>query len=616
MKQFFGYFLIACSIPVLLLIGTEVWKELAKAQHHEQLLEKSIELPEVTSTLPVTLYDANSEIFSEEYTEWKQPLPLNDIPELVKQLFLYSEDEHFYNHIGFDVTAIARAFLTNTSEQSIQQGGSTITQQLVRMRYLSVEKTYERKLMELFYAYELEQMYSKEQILEMYLNEMYFGNQTYGIGAAATYYFGKPLTQLTLAETAFIAAIPNNPTLYDPTEHFDNTKSRQERLIDKLLEHQVISKSEAVTYKSESIKIAVKTKAQKYPSYSTYVLQELKWLIAEQSGYAEKIANTTDKMEKEYMQLELKNYISTILSEGIHVYTALQPEKQIQDEAAINRILSVPELQASATVINNETREIVSIFGGKNYKKLDLHRAFQSPRQPGSAFKPISVYAPYFETTTASKNAIVSGGVYCVGNFCPENYGGGVYGNVTIETAFKNSYNTSALRLFEKIGINTAFSYIDRFKFNSIIDKDRTYAAALGGLTYGVTTLEMADAYSSFIDGFYAPARSIRKVTNLTGETIYSWPRERQEIWSSSTVNTMHDLLNEVTRSGTGEGIYSQSGYIGAKTGTTNQFKDYWVAGLTNDYTAAVWIGYDTPRSMEKIEKAKIHFSIFNAITK
>lgn len=616
MKQVFGYMLILCSIPLLLFLGSEVWKELAKAQQHEQLIEKSIVLPENTvSTLPITLYDANNVIFSEEYTEWSQPLQLDEIPEVVKAIFIFSEDESFYDHIGFDVSAIARAFIANSNEQSIQQGGSTITQQLVRMRYLSVDKTYERKLMELFYAYELEKAYSKEQILEMYLNEMYFSNQVYGIGAAATYYFDRPLEKLTIAEMAFIAAIPNNPSLYDPLQNFGNTKARQERLLDKLAEHQLLTAQETAMHKKQPIELAVKTKIQQYPSYSTYVLQELKWLIGEQTGYNQQITSTTDKMEKEFLQLELQKKIDTLLQQGIHIYTALQPDKQQQDEAAINDILSRSDLQASATVINNETREIVSIFGGKNYQKHDLHRAFQSPRQPGSAFKPISVFAPYFETTTATKNSIVSGAQYCVGNFCPENYGGIWYGNITIARAFQDSINTAAVRLYNTIGVDTAFSYIDRFQFRSIIDKDRSYASALGGLTYGVTSLELADAYSSFIDGFYAPARSIRKVTNLQGETLYIWPREREEIWSASTVNTMRDLLNKVITTGTGKGLSSNSGYLGAKTGTTNQFKDYWVAGLTNDYTAAVWIGYDTPRSMQAIEKQKIHFSIFNAIT-
>lgn len=616
MNQLFGYIVILCSIPLLLLIGNEAWKEIAKAEQHQQLIKQSIELPEVASTLPITLYDADDKIFSEEYTEWSQPLALEEIPEIAKQLFIYSEDEGFYQHIGFDVSAIARALIANTSEQSIQQGGSTITQQLVRMRYLTTDKTYERKLMELFYAYEIEKTYSKDEIFEMYLNEMYFSNQVYGIGAAASYYFNRPLSKLSIAEIAFISAIPNNPSLYDPVLHFENTKNRQERLIDKLTEHGIITTDEAKTYKNEPIELNIKQKVQLYPSYSTFVLQELEWLIAEQTGYREKIAKTSDKMEKEFLQLELKKKTDTILRQGVHVYTALQPNKQQQDETAINRLLPNTGLQASATIIDNETHEVISIFGGKDYKKHDLHRAFQSPRQPGSAFKPISVFAPYFEETSATPYSIVSGGPYCVGNFCPDNYGRIWYNNITLETAFKNSVNTSALRLYNAIGVETAFAYINRFNFKSIIEKDRTSAAALGGLTYGVTSLEMADAYSSFIDGYYTPVHSIRKVTDLTGETLFSWPQNREEIWSASTTKTMRNLLNETVTTGTGKGLYSSTGYIGAKTGTTNDFKDYWIAGLTNDYTAAVWIGYDQPRSMEAIESAKIHFSIFNAITK
>ncbi|MER2115709.1 MAG: biosynthetic peptidoglycan transglycosylase, partial [Solibacillus isronensis] len=249
MKQLFGYIVILCSIPLLLLIGNGAWREIAKAEQYEQLIKKSIELPEVTSTSPITLYDANSKIFSEEYTEWSQPLSLDEVPEIAKQLFIYSEDESFYEHIGFDVSAIARALIANKSEQSIRQGGSTITQQLVRMRYLTTDKTYERKLMELFYAYEIEKSFSKDEIFEMYLNEMYFSNQVYGIGAAATYYFNRPLSKLSIPEIAFISAIPNNPSLYDPVVHFENTKSRQERLIDKLTEHGVLTADEAKTYK-------------------------------------------------------------------------------------------------------------------------------------------------------------------------------------------------------------------------------------------------------------------------------------------------------------------------------------------------------------------------------
>ena len=175
--------------------------------------------------------DRNGRIFAEEYVEWRHPLPLDSIPEFMQQLFLVSEDQGFFEHKGYDVAAIVRAFAVNARSDDMSQGGSTITQQLVRMRFLTTEKTYERKFKELLYAAELEKQSTKEEILEMYLNEMFFGNQVYGIGAAATYYFDRPLDKLNPAEMAFIAAIPNNPSRYDPLRDFEQTKKRQERLL-------------------------------------------------------------------------------------------------------------------------------------------------------------------------------------------------------------------------------------------------------------------------------------------------------------------------------------------------------------------------------------------------
>ncbi|WP_332648967.1 transglycosylase domain-containing protein [Lysinibacillus sp. 54212] len=615
MKQIFGYLLILCAVPLLLWTGKNMWKEFAVAELHETKIESAIQLPEVQSQLPVTLIDGNGHVFSEEYVEWREPLSYENIPEMVKQIFLFSEDTEFYNHIGFDVSAIARAVVANSSEQSVQQGGSTITQQLVRMRYLSEEKTYERKLVELFYAYELEQMYDKKEILEMYLNEMFFGNQVYGIGSAATYYYGKPLAELSVAEAAFIAAIPNNPSLYDPLKNFDKTKERQERLIDTLAQHEVISTEDAESYKAESITLKVKQKIQQYPTYSTYVLHELHSLVAHHEGFEEALNKAKSLEDKNIIEQQLHATVNELLANGIIIHTALDPQKQKKDEANINNILSPYSIQGSAAVIDNTTREIVSIYGGKNYEKYNLHRAYQTPRQPGSSFKPLIVYAPAFENTSFTPGSTISGGRYCVGNFCPENYGGSVYGKVSVSTAFSLSINTSALRLFNAVGVEKAFNYTDRFNFQSIVDGDRTYAASLGGLTYGVTSLEMADAYTSFIDGSYLQARSIRKVTDLDGNTLFAWPQERDVIWSTKTVRYMRNILSNVVQKGTGQGLYSNTAYIGAKTGTTNAYKDFWLAGLTENYTAAVWIGYDEGESMENLEDNKIHFDIFNAIT-
>ena len=268
-------YLVICSIPITIFNWNRSKEEIVTAKTYEEKMEAAISLPQVQTQLPVTLLDHNGNIFSEEYVEWREPLTFDEFPQIVKDIFIYSEDTSFFDHIGFDVSAIARAVMANSSEQSIQQGGSTITQQLVRMRYLTEEKTYERKLIELFYAYELEQMYSKEEILEMYLNEMYFGNQVYGIASAATYYFGRPLQELTIAEIAFIAAIPNNPSLYDPLRNFENTKERQERLIDTLAKNAIVSIAEAENLKAEAIALNVKQKLQQYPAYSTYVLQRI-----------------------------------------------------------------------------------------------------------------------------------------------------------------------------------------------------------------------------------------------------------------------------------------------------------------------------------------------------
>ena len=261
------------------------------------------------------------------------------------------------------------------------------------------------------------------------------------------------------------------------------------------------------------------------------------------------------------------------------------------------------DLQASAVVIDNKTREIVSLYAGKNYKKFEFNRAYQATRQPGSSFKPLIVYAPLFETTNYTPNSLVSGGSICIGNFCPQNYGGAIYGNVSITTAFKHSYNTSAVRLLNTIGIETSFHYLDRFHFRSLVNQDHSYSAALGGLTYGVTALEMADAFSSFIDGSYKRAHSIREVTDLDGNVLYAWPEEKETIWSPHTVQYIRSLLSEVVKSGTGVGLYTNSSYLGAKTGTTNDYRDFWLAGLSNEYTSAVWLGFDQPKSMHYLRR-------------
>lgn len=614
MKQVFGFLIILLAVPALIIVNAEIVVELDNKSTLNEKITNSIELTAPVHSVPVVMKDKDGAIFSEEYVEWRTPLTLGEIPLIAKQIFLESEDNEFYEHRGYDVAAIARAFLMNTSTDHLSQGASTITQQLVRMRFLSTEKTYERKLTELFFASELEKQMTKDEILESYLNEMYFGNRVYGIGGAATYYFSRPLSGLNEAEIAFIAAIPNNPSMYDPVTHFDETKKRQERLLDTLEKNWILSQDEVNEYKELPIDLMIKKKENNAPTYSSFVLGELEELIGTAEGYAKRIDSTDNADAKNDVTAQLKTRVADVLATGIIVNTAYNAHKQTRDEQAVSTLLSPENLQAGAVVIDNGTREIVSVYGGKNYAKSDFHRAYQAVRQPGSAMKPLLVYAPLFESGRISENMPINSGNICIGNYCPKNIGGYIYGYTSIKDAFRHSHNTSAVRLFQGVGIEESFAYMKPFNFRFVTEKDKTYAAALGGFSQGVTPLELAGAYSSFIDGLYVRPYAIRSVKDRAGNTLYEWDKQKTEVWSPRTVETIRRLLQDVVVNGTGKGISYTTAYTGAKTGTTDHYKDLWTAGLSDHYTTAVWIGYDTPLSMEKISEQKIQLRAFSAL--
>lgn len=615
MRKIVGSLIIICSLPLLFFLFDKISTEYQTAKAFEKQFTTNIQLDAPNVSVPTILKDGRNKVFSEEYTQWRKPLKLADIPEFVQKTFIFSEDADFYDHIGFDLTAIVRAFMANNSSGEASQGGSTITQQLVRMRYLSREKTYERKMLEILYAYELERKTTKDEILDMYLNEMYFSNGAYGINGAATYYFNKPISELSRAQMTFISAIPNNPSLYDPLRHFNNTKKRQERLLDKLVEKKALSKNEAEKIKKEKIVLTLKKKKQLYPAYSSYVMNEFRSLIAAKDGYKEQLQSAKTLQERQKINTKLEKRVEKLLNQGLIIETALSPAKQKADTSNINQILTNRgKLQASAVVIDNSNREIVSIYAGKGYKKYDYNRAYQGARQPGSSFKPLIDYAPYFEETNATPYTYVSGAPFCIQNYCPKNYGGQVLGNVTIQQGFRNSYNTVAMRLFDRIGVKKAFSYLKPFQFDSLAKQDHVYSAAIGGLTHGVTTAELADAYTSFIDGSYRPAHTIRSVKDLNGNVLYKWSTKTKQVWSPKTVSNIRFLMSDVVKHGTGVGVHVNAPYVGAKTGTTNDYRDFWLAGLTNRYTSAVWIGYDRPQNMQNLENAKIHHRIFSEI--
>ena len=615
MRPLLGYFIIISIIPLLFLITAAAGKEWNSTSGIPDLLDEKI--PSEAIRLSETSYitDRSGNIISDLTNgEHRILLKDEDIPDFLKNIFIVTEDRLFYEHAGFNAAAAGRAVLINTRDQDASQGGSTITQQLARNLWLSPEKTYNRKAAELLYAIQLERKLEKDQILDLYINAVYFHNGCYGIEAASRFYFSSPAKKLSRAELAFLAAIPNNPSAYNPLVHFDAAKQRQERLLKQLQEEGQITESDFRKLVREKITLRIsKPSPDLFPDYTDYVMHELDALLASGNGLTAGLS-ANDKSAREQAAAQLAEIKEDLLASGAVIHTFLDPGIQRTAREAVSSRLRHSEAEGAAAVIQHHTHELVSLIGGKNYKKNTFHRGFQSYRQPGSAIKPLLVYAPYLEKTHAKLSDPISAGPFCKGSYCPKNYMGSNPGMVTIRKAFAQSYNTPAVRLLDRTGIDTAFRFLKPFHFSKLTKKDRTLAAAAGGFTYGFSPLELTGAFTSFSDGQYRQARSIKKITDQDGNILYDWDESKQQVWSPAAADSVRQLLHEAVVSGTARKAAIPAGYIGGKTGTTNGVKDLWYIGLTEDYTTGIWIGKDSPASLDALVSQAPHLTIWKDI--
>lgn len=581
----------------------------------EQVLHENIDVADIKLSTNSYMYDQNGELISEIYRDANRMyLPFDKIPTIVIDAFVSTEDRRFFDHKGYDPSAMLRAFLVNLKKESIEEGASTVTQQLVRNLYLTNEQTYDRKINEVLYAYKLEQLYSKEEIIELYLNTIFFQNGIYGFEAASQYYFSVPSTDLTLAQVAFLSAIPNNPSHYNPLTNKENTILRQQWILEKMLENNVISAEEYEQARKEPIALTISNKVDKYPDYVTYVLHELTELVSISEGYSRQMQLATTEGKDAIMQ-QVTARVNELLESGITIETHLDPKKQTQAIQAIQKHVPYSDIQGSSVIIHHPTNAIVALTGGKGYKKFDFHRGFQAYRQPGSAIKPLLVYGPYIAEYDIPLQSPINANHFCKNGYCPKNFGGAQYGNVSIETAFKHSYNTPAVRLLDRLGVNTAFSYLEKFDFSQIKDEDYRLPSALGGFTRGMSNVEMTNAYTVFAnDGVFERAYSIKRVKDRNGSVLYEWKNQAIEVWDFHTNEKMKKLLNKVVTEGTGRRANIASNYIGGKTGTTNDIHDIWFIGTRNEYTAGVWIGKDKPASLETIYNQGPHLLVWREL--
>ncbi|QLI77022.1 transglycosylase domain-containing protein [Bacillus pumilus] len=612
-RAMIGWLLLAALIPLFILTFYLSKEEAASVKPVNEVLDQKIKLEKIDFSQNSYMYDRDGSLISEIVSndENRVFVTYDKIPDHVKELFLRSEDRNFYDHKGIDFMGVVRALASNVKNHGISQGASTITQQLSRNLYLSHERSFTRKFTELLYSYELERKFSKDEILESYLNTIYFSNGVYGVGSAANYYFDKPLSSLTLAQMAFISAIPNNPTLYDPLKQFKHTKKRQERLLGILKKDGVITKKQYKKAVKQKISLSLSEKKNLYPDYVTYANEEFTDLVSDQEGFTKRLKKAKTDGAKKAIQKELSEKVSALLQDGVKIYTALDPSLQQRAVYQLNAQLPYQGVEGGSAVINHETHQIVALAGGKNYKKFDFNYAYQAQRQPGSAIKPLLDYGPYIDQTGATASSKISAGKFCSSGYCPQNYSHKTYGTVTLETAFKNSYNTPAIRMLDTVGVKKGFSYLEKFSFEHIVADDYRLPSALGGFTKGFSPLEITDAYTVFGNqGAYTQSHSITKVTDLNGKTLYKWKESPKQVYSQRTNDTMRKLLASVVKSGTGKKANFSSPYIGGKTGTSNDYKDIWFVGLTDQYTMGVWVGRDRG-TVESIYSSSPHLRIW-----
>ena len=539
-------------------------------------------------------------------------IPYEAIPKPVVTAMVVTEDKKFFSHAGVDWLANLRAAYSLVKHNgTIYQGGSTITQQLARNIYLTNKKTYERKITEIFLAEELEKRYSKEEIMEFYLNNIYFANGFYGIQAAAHGYFSKGVAELTLSEQAFLCAIPNNPTLYDPYLRFEDTLKRRNSVLEQMKNDGEITEKE---YR-EAIaqKIVMHSQEKPYNDYlETFAVFCSVRALMERDGFAFRFQFSSEAEKDRYLDEYSDSYAywqQELYRGGYRVYTSLDPKKQEMLLTSVQNQLAEfdektedgrYELQGAATCVDNDTGYVVAIVGGRGETTggYSLNRAYQSFRQPGSSIKPLIVYTPwlergYFPDTIVLDKKFAGG---------PNNANFVYSGEITLRRAVEVSKNTVAWKLFEELTPEVGLSYIQNMRFRNIVPSDYVPAASLGGLTYGVCTLEMAGAYSALAnDGIYRTPTCVVKITDSSGKELVGEFRERKKIYDKNAARMMTNILQGVMTTGTGTKLIMKNAVCAGKTGTTNDIKDGWFVGYTAYYTTAVWVGYDYPKPLDNL---------------
>ena len=523
----------------------------------------------------------NKIIFTTASAEHRLPVKMDKIPKHVRAAFISIEDNRFYDHSGIDYRGTFRALVSNIMGQEVQ-GGSTITQQLAKNAFLTQERTISRKIKEAFLARQMENKYTKDEILNMYLNQIYFGEGAYGVESAALTYFGKHIQDVSLAEAATLAAIPKSPNYYDPMDNPKANKERREIVLDQMVKYGHITQAEAQKAKAEEVKIRKDESKGKQKDLRSYFFDYVSQLVMDKFG------------------------ADALFKGGLKIYTTLDSSMQAKAEHAIRYL---PDLwtedpdkltqpQVGLVALDPTNGYIKAMIGGRGQDKFN--RAVLAQRQPGSSFKA-------FVYLTAMDNGLnaatmVDDKPLKIGGWAPQNAGGGFHGTVTLRTALSRSYNIPAIRVALRVGTDKVMRMAKACGITSLVEDgpytDNNPAMALGGLTKGVSPLEMAVAYGTIANnGVLNQPVAITKIVDRNGKIIFEHKHAPKQVVSAKAAYQTTDMLKDVLISGTAGGSGLGRPAAG-KTGTTDYSKDAWFCGYTPNLSCAVWVGDDRNRSM------------------
>lgn len=538
---------------------------------------------------PTTIYDKNNKVVDILYTESRELASINEIPENVKNAFISIEDKKFYSHSGLHFKGIFRAIIKNILNRKAVQGGSSITQQLAKNAFLSSERKLSRKIKEAILTYEIERRYTKDEILEKYLNEIYFGSGSYGVKTAAKQFFKKDIKDINLAEAAMLAGIPNRPSKYDPIRNLDEAINRQKLILKEMYRDKKISKEEYEEALKHSFVIEDTNQIQKESSKLSIIYKKRAKNFYKNPEFT---ALVEDFLQNIYSD-------DKIYTGGLKVYTTIDLDYQNVAREVFDsyEFFKNSNIDGAMITVDPFTGGVISIIGGKDFKAKNFDRALMAKRQYGSTFKPF-LYLSALKNGFTNYSVVVDDFI-SFGSWAPKNYGGTYSGNSTLANSLNLSINIPAIKLLDSIGVKKFEEEAKNFRYSG---KIQDLTAALGSVDG--TPVNLAMDFSIFVNGGYmVEPYIIREIRDVQDNLIFLAENKKEKIYDSIDTSIIVGMLKNVVNNGTAgrakvfdkKGIQIQQG---GKTGTTNENRTIWYAGFTPDYVTVAYIGRDDNKPM------------------